>query len=134
MNKTAIALTKIWEDPMALELKLDVHSATFSASIDFYTSYEDLQELADNLSDFLAKGKSYSWIQGEDVAYVKLRFFKYDNLGHIGIEFLLDNRLDIPEKMTANFFILAEIGQLDFFVAKIAGLAKGKESGIECAF
>lgn len=92
--------------------------------------------MKDNLSLFSnLKRKEYQWIQGEDnesaTQYVQVRFFHFNNQGHIGVEFVLDNKLDIPDKTRVNFYLITELNQIDDFVYKLEGLIKGITDNLE---
>ena len=136
MSEYRVKLKKVWEDETLLELNMVVTSPHCKVNIHFYTTIEDLKELKDNLTLFSnLKRKEYQWIQGEDnesaAQYVQVRFFHFNNQGHIGVEFVLDNKLDIPDKTRVNFYLITELNQIDDFVYKLEGLIKGITDNLE---
>jgi len=136
MSDYRVKLKKIWEDETLLELNMIVTSPHCKVNIHFHTTIEDLKELKDNLILFSnLKRKEYQWIQGEDnesaAQYVQVRFFHFNNQGHIGVEFVLDNKLDIPDKTRVNFYLITELNQIDDFVYKLEGLIKGITDNLE---
>jgi len=136
MSDYRVKLKKIWEDETLLELNMIVTSPHCKVNIHFHTTIEDLKELKDNLILFSnLKRKEYQWIQGEDneraAHYVQVRFFHFNNHGHIGVEFVLDNKLDIPDKTRVNFYLITELNQIDDFVYKLEGLIKGITDNLE---
>ncbi|GAB1792560.1 hypothetical protein [Priestia megaterium] len=136
MSDYRVKLKKIWEDETLLELNMIVTSPHCKVNIHFHTTIEDLKELKDNLILFSnLKRKEYQWIQGEDneraAHYVQVRFFHFNNQGHIGVEFVLDNKLDIPDKTRVNFYLITELNQIDDFVYKLEGLIKGITDNLE---
>jgi len=136
MSEHRVKLKKVWEDESLLELNMIVTSPYYKVNIHFYTTTEDLKELKDNLTLFSnLKRKEYQWIQGEDnesaAHYVRVRFFHFNNQGHIGVEFVLDNKLDIPDKTRVNFYLITELNQIDDFVYKLEGLIKGITDNLE---
>ena len=135
-SRTSLRLRKVWEDETLLELNMIVTSPHCKVNIHFYTTIEDLKDLKDNLTLFSnLKRKEYHWIQGEDnesaAQYVQVRFFHFNNQGHIGVEFVLDNKLDIPDKTRVNFYLITELNQIDDFVYKLEGLIKGITDSLE---
>lgn len=136
MSEYGVKLKKVWEDENFLELNMVVTSPYCKVNTHFYTTIEDLKELKDNLILFSnLKRKEYQWIQGEDnesaAQYVQVRFFHFNNQGHIGVEFVLDNKLDIPDKTRVNFYLVTELNQIDDFVYKLEGLIKGITDSLE---
>ena len=136
MSEYRVKLKKVWEDENLLELNMVVTSPYCKVNTHFYTTIEDLKELKDNLILFSnLKRKEYQWIQGEDnesaAQYVQVRFFHFNNQGHIGVEFALDNKLDIPDKTRVNFYLITELNQIDDFVYKLEGLIKGITDSLE---
>ncbi|QDZ88064.1 hypothetical protein [Priestia megaterium] len=136
MSEHRVKLKKVWEDESLLELNMIVTSHYCKVNIHFYTTIEDLKELKDNLTLFSnLKRKEYQWIQGEDnesaAQYVQVRFFHFNNQGHIGVEFVLDNKLDIPDKIRVNFYLITELNQIDDFVYKLEELIKGITDNLE---
>ncbi|MBU8688604.1 hypothetical protein KM918_14855 [Priestia megaterium] len=136
MSGYRIKLRKVWEDETLLELNMIVTSHHCKVNIHFYTTIEDLKELKDNLTLFSnLKQKEYQWIQGEDTDnaahYVQVRFFHFNNQGHIGVEFVLDNKLDIPDRTRMNFYLVTELNQIDDFIYKLEGLIKGITDNLE---
>lgn len=136
MSQNRVKLKKIWEDETLLELNMSITSPYCCTTIDFYTTIQDLKEFKDNLCLFSGlKQKSYRWVQGEDTEkaaqYVELNFFHFNNQGHIGIEFLCDNKLEMPYKARLNFYIITELNQIDDFIYKLEGLIKGTTDNIE---
>jgi len=136
MSEHRVKLKKVWEDESLLELNMIVTSPYCKVNIHFYTTIEDLKELKDNLTLFSnLKRKEYQWIHGEDnesaAQYVQVRFFHFNNQGHIGVEFVLDNKLDIPDKIRVNFYLITELNQIDDFVYKLEELIKGITDNLE---
>ncbi|MED3855525.1 hypothetical protein P4607_29890 [Priestia megaterium] len=136
MSQNRIKLKKIWEDETLLELNMVVTSPHCYSNINFYTTIQDLVELKDNLILFSnLKLEDYQWIQGEDTnnaaQYVQIRFFRFNNQGHIGVEFLLDNKLEIPDRMRLNFYLITELNQIDDFIYKLERLIKGTTDNLE---
>ncbi|KML31409.1 hypothetical protein [Priestia aryabhattai] len=136
MSEYRVKLKKVWEDKTLLELNMVVTSPHCKVNIYFYTTIEDLKELKDNLTLFSnLKRKEYQWIQGEDnesaAQYVQVRFFHFNNQGHIGVEFVLDNKLDIPDRTRVNFYLITELNQIDDFVYKLEELIKGITDNLE---
>ncbi|AWD68619.1 MULTISPECIES: hypothetical protein [Priestia] len=136
MSEYKVKLKKTWEDETLLELNMIVTSPHCKANIYFHTTIEDLKQLKDNLILFSnLKRKEYQWIQGEDkesaAHYVQVRFFHFNNQGHIGVEFVLDNKLDIPDRTRVNFYLVTELNQIDDFIYKLEGLIKGITDSLE---
>ena len=136
MSEYRVKLKKVWEDETLLELNMIVTSPHCKVNIHFHTTIEDLKELKDNLILFSnLKRKEYQWIQGEDneraAHYVQVRFFHFNNQGHIGVEFVLDNKLDIPDRTRMNFYLVTELNQIDDFIYKLEGLIKGITDNLE---
>ncbi|MFP7732268.1 hypothetical protein ACLHDF_02380 [Priestia aryabhattai] len=136
MSEYRVKLRKVWEDETLLELNMVVTSPHCKVNIHFYTTIEDCKELKDNLTLFLnLKRKEYQWIQGEDnesaAHYVQVRSFHFNNQGHIGVEFVLDNKLDIPDRTRMNFYLITELSQIDDFVYKLEGLIEGITNNLE---
>jgi len=136
MSQNRIKLKKIWEDETLLELNMVVTSLHCYSNINFYTTIQDLVELKDNLILFSnLKLEDYQWIQGEDTnnaaQYVQIRFFRFNNQGHIGVGFLLDNKLEIPDRMRLNFYLITELNQIDDFIYKLERLIKGTTDNLE---
>ncbi|MGG0482385.1 hypothetical protein MT476_17370 [Bacillus sp. H8-1] len=136
MSEYKVKLKKTWEDENLLELNMVVTSAYCKVNTHFYTTIEDLKELKYNLILFSnLKRKKYQWIQGEDnesaAHYVQVRFFHFNNQGHIGVEFVLDNKLDIPDRTRVNFYLVTELNQIDDFIYKLEGFIKGITDSLE---
>ncbi|QSX18453.1 hypothetical protein [Priestia megaterium] len=136
MPEPKVKFKKIWEDEDLIELNMAVDSPYCYANINFYTTNEELEELRGDLISFSNfKYKECEWVKGEDtenaVCYIRLRFFHFDNQGHVGIEFLLDNKLEIPDMMRLNFHLMTELNQIDDFIYKLHDLIKMKTNQIE---
>jgi len=136
MSEYRVKLRKVWEDETLLELNMVVTSPHCKVNTHFHTTIEDLKELKDKLTLFSnLKRKEYRWIQGEDnesaAHYVQVRFFHFNNQGHIGVEFVLDNKLDIPDRTRVNFYLVTELNQIDDFIYKLEGFIKGITDSLE---
>ncbi|WP_026584991.1 hypothetical protein [Bacillus sp. J33] len=127
MPEPSIRFKKTWEDVDFYELQMEFKCANCKAHIDIYTSNEELEELRKGINYFCNLSiNEFTWKSGNETEnvthFISIRFFKHNNRGHIGLELTVDNKLEVPEKMNANFFIITEINQLDDFVKKLERL------------
>ncbi|WP_391557053.1 hypothetical protein [Robertmurraya sp.] len=136
MSTPCLRLEKIWEDEFCFELNLSVKSSYCHSNLNFYTTYEQIDEFKQGLLKISTfEQKEYVWISGEDVDnvthYVYIRVFLYNKKGHVGIEILLDNKLTIPDKMRSLSFLLTEMNQIDDFIYQLTGLIKEERILVE---
>lgn len=127
MPEPSIRFKKTWEDVDFYELQMEFKGANCKADIDIYTSNEELEELRKGINYFCNLSiNEFTWKPGNETEnithFISIRFFKHNNRGHIGLELTVDNKLEVPEKMNANFFIITEINQLDDFLKKLERL------------
>ncbi|MBM7702888.1 hypothetical protein [Metabacillus iocasae] len=136
MADSRMSIEKRWKDRDFFEVHLRVRSDSCQACIDFYTTNEELEKLRNGMQDVAnVKRQEFVWISGEDreqvTHYLKLRLFMYDRRGIIGIEVVMDNKLESPFGMRAAFGLQAEIGQIDDFTQKLAYFIQEKVDVIE---
>ncbi|EFV74829.1 hypothetical protein HMPREF1013_04855 [Bacillus sp. 2_A_57_CT2] len=127
MPEPSIRFKKIWEDVDFYELQMEFKGAYCNANIDIYTSNAELEELRIGIINFSNLSMDeFKWTSGNDTEnvthFISIRFFKHNNRGHIGLELTVDNKLEVPEYMHANFFLITEINQLDDFARKLERL------------
>ncbi|WP_227936426.1 hypothetical protein [Alkalihalobacillus deserti] len=138
MTEPSIILRKIWadEDDDFFEINMTVKSPYCSAEINFYLDNEELKELEKGLIAFSHfKQKEFTWITGSEVRnvthFINVRFFFHLNRGHVGIEFILDNKLDIPEHIRSQFYVTTELASLDDFIKQLQKLIKKETDMVE---
>jgi hypothetical protein len=123
-----IELTKIWEDVDFFEINMQTRSPSCDTVINFYTTNEELEELRKGITT-LKSDSDFVWTSGEDTGnvthYVFLRFFFCSKRGHVAIEVIIDNKLDSPYRLRANFYIITELGSLDEFANQLNKFIKG---------
>lgn len=129
-----IELKKIWEDVDFFEINMLTRSPSCDTNINFYTTNEELEELRKGITE-LKSDSDFVWTSGEDTGnvthYVYLRFFYCSNRGHVAIEILIDNKMDSPYHVRANFFIITELGSLDDFANQLDKLIKGTTNSVQ---
>lgn len=91
MRRFKMELEKLWEGEMFFQRCWQLANEVCSFTVDVYTDYEDLEELRDGVSEFEKfKWNEFEMLFGADTKtsldYLRLRFFKLDRLGHIGVE------------------------------------------------
>ena len=127
MPEPSIRIKKIWEDVDFFELNLEFKGISCTATIDIYTSNDDLADLRQGLKSFVnLQQNEFTWTSGIDngntTHFLSLRFFLLNKTGTVGIEIIADNKAEKPYWMRSNFFILTELGQIDDFEQKIEQL------------
>ncbi|WP_426448317.1 hypothetical protein ACP26L_27840 [Paenibacillus sp. S-38] len=133
---TGVTLIKVWEDEHFFEVSLEVRSIYCVSEIRFYTDNIELDELRRGLSLISSLSENeYVWSSGEDkentTHYVHTRWYVQDKRGHIGIEFILDNKDSPPDKMRSHSCVVTELNQLDDFINQLQQFIKGKNSVVK---
>ncbi|MDU0205984.1 MULTISPECIES: hypothetical protein [Paenibacillus] len=136
MSNTGVTLIKIWEDENFFEISLEVRSIFCISEIKFYTDNSELDELRQGLLLISSlSDNEYIWTSGEDkentTHYVQTRWYVQDKRGHIGVEFILDNKDSAPDKMRSHSFVVTELNQLDDFINQLQQFIKGKSNVIK---
>ncbi|MEN0644321.1 hypothetical protein MKY91_14310 [Alkalicoccobacillus gibsonii] len=108
MISPSIRIKKIWEDETLLECCLEFLTTSSKVTLDIYTTKSDLQELRQGIIHFspdIANG--FRWTSGantdDSTHYLSVRFFNHTNRGHVGLEIIVDNKLEIPETLRSHF-------------------------------
>lgn len=127
MPEPSIRLKKIWEDVDFFEVHFEFKGISCTATLDIYTSNDDLVDLRQGLKRFVnLQQNEFTWTSGIDngntTHFLLLRFFLHNKTGTVGIEVIADNKAEKPYLMRSNFFILTELGQIDDFENKIKQL------------
>ncbi|MCM3729986.1 hypothetical protein M3226_31215 [Neobacillus cucumis] len=127
MPEPSLRLTKIWDDVDFYELHMEIKGNNCNVFIDIYTRNEELEELRQGIMDFSHFNiHEFKWTSGNDIEnvthFLSFRFFKHSKMGHIGLEIIADNKMEKPDYMRSNFFIITELNQLDDFVKKLERL------------
>jgi hypothetical protein len=127
MPEPSIRIKKIWEDIDFFEVSLEFKGISCTATLNIYTSNDDLNDLRKGLKRVLnLQQTEFTWTSGIDngntTHFLSLRFFLHNKAGTVGIEVIADNKAEKPYWMRSNFFILTELGQIDDFENKIKQL------------
>ncbi|TVY08025.1 hypothetical protein [Paenibacillus cremeus] len=136
MPNTGVTIIKIWEDEHFFEINLEVRSCFCVSDIKFYTDNTELDELRRGLLLISSLSENeYVWRSGKDkknsTHYVHTRWYLYDKQGHVGIEFILDNKDSPPDKMRSHSCVITELNQLDDFINQLQQFIKGKSSVVK---
>ncbi|KYG29535.1 hypothetical protein [Alkalihalobacillus trypoxylicola] len=127
--ESLFALKKTWEDERFFEANFNIVGQNSSIIMDSYLDESEISKLIDGVKDFIESfGKEeFIWRLEftEDTPLLSLRFFLQNKVGVIGIEVSADNKLEVPEKLQANFYLTTEFDRLDVFVSKLASFQKG---------
>ncbi|GAF63446.1 hypothetical protein BTS2_0337 [Bacillus sp. TS-2] len=127
--ESLFALKKTWEDERFFEANFNIVGQNSSIIMDSYLDESEISKLIDGVKDFIESfGKEeFIWTLEftEDTPLLSLRFFLQNKVGVIGIEVRADNKLEVPEKLQANFYLTTEFNRLDVFVSKLASFQKG---------
>lgn len=112
---------------------MTIHSKVI---LDIYTTKSDLQELRQGIIHFSPDiANEFRWTSGADTDdsthYLSVRFFNHTNRGHVGLEIIVDNKLEVPEALRSHFYILTELNQLDDFARKLKQLINEEASEIQ---
>lgn len=136
MSDPSIRIKKIWEDIHLLECRLEFMTLHSKVTLNIYTTNADLEELRQGIIHFSpVSANEFRWTSGantdDSTHYLSVRFFNHTNRGHVGLEIIVDNKLEIPETLRSHFFILTELNQLDDFARKLKILINEEVSEIE---
>lgn len=137
MPEPRFKMKKIWTDVDFFEVNLKLCGNDCNINIDIYIDNGHLEKLKNGIENFTVQlGKNeFSWKTGHETEntshFLSMRFFLYDIRGIVGIEFKVDNKLAPPYTMRSNFYILAEISQVDDLSSKIGKFIKGETVEIE---
>ncbi len=127
MPGPSIRVKKIWEDVDFFEINLEFNGLSCIATIDIYTSNDELEDLRQGMKSFSNfQQDEFTWISGMDnentTHFLSIRFFAHNKTGIVGIEVVADNKEEKPYWMRSNFFILTELNQIDDFERKLENL------------
>ena len=136
MPEPSIRIKKIWEDVGFFEVRLEFKGISCTATLDIYTSNDDLTDLRKGLKRVLnLQQTEFIWTSGIDngntTHFLSLRFFLHNKTGTVGIEIIADNKAEKPYWMRSNFFILTELGQIADFEKKIEQLIQDEIAEFE---
>lgn len=137
MTHPKLIMKKVWCDVDFFEVNLKLISESCTIILDFYSDNSALNELREGLVLFgnqLGR-RDFTWISGDKIEntthFLSLRFFLQEKRGVVAIEVNVDNRLEPPESMIANFYLLTEINQLDDLVIQLECFIKEEIEKIE---
>ncbi|WP_413382052.1 hypothetical protein [Alkalihalobacillus sp. 1P02AB] len=123
MNDYAFHMKKVWKDIDFFQVRLLLKNSDIQLNLKLYTDNEELYELQRGIKLFIEKlGKNdYYWSAGslEATHYLSLRFYLKDVLGRIAIEVNVNNTLEIPEQIKAQFYLTTEFNQLDNMILEL---------------
>ncbi|RSD28749.1 hypothetical protein [Mesobacillus subterraneus] len=113
-----LQMNKFWTDADFFEVNLELTGNDCRIRLDSYMDNRQLEELRRGLERFPTNmGKSaFTWKIGSDsetAPFLSMKFFLHNKRGIVGIEIQVDNRMELPERMIAHFYILTEMAQLD---------------------
>ncbi|WP_404447931.1 hypothetical protein LG307_02995 [Sutcliffiella horikoshii] len=125
MPEPRFRMKKIWTDTDFFEVKLSLTGTNCTVDMDFYLDNAQLEELQNGVyifADQLGKNE-FTWVTGDKsdktMPFLSMRFFLHDRRGMVGIEFNVDNRLEVPDAMRSTFYVLTEINQVDDFIRQL---------------
>lgn len=130
-------MKKIWTDTDFFEVTLSLFGNNCTVELDLYLDNAQLEELQNGVYIFANQlGKNeFTWVTGDEsdktMPFLSMRFFLHDRRGVVGIEFDVDNRLEVPDAMQSTFFILTEMNQVDDFIRQLDKFVKEEISVLE---
>ncbi|MDL4839486.1 hypothetical protein [Aquibacillus rhizosphaerae] len=123
-------MKKIWTDVDFFEVNLCLYGSGCNVDLDIYLDNGYLEDLENGLKNFTNQlGKNeFTWVSGHEYEntthFLSMRFFLHEQRGIVGIEFIIDNKLEPPYSMHSNFYILTEINQVDDLARKLGKFIK----------
>ncbi|MED1563976.1 hypothetical protein AJ85_17250 [Alkalihalobacillus alcalophilus ATCC 27647 = CGMCC 1.3604] len=131
MNDYKMSMKKVWKDIDFFQVKLLLKNSDIQLNLKLYTDNEELYELQRGIKIFIEKlGKDdYYWCTGslEATHFLSLRFYLIDVLGRIAIEVNVNNNLEIPEQIKAQFYLTTEFNQLDYMILELERFIKEEQ-------
>lgn len=130
-------MKKIWSDNDLFEVAMRFFSKNCHVKLELYLDNAQLEELKNGIRIFANKlgNNTFTWITGEEhgntTHFLSMRYFLYDRRGIVGIEIQMDNKLEPPHKINANFYILTEVHQIDILINKLDLFIKGEINKFE---
>jgi hypothetical protein len=120
-----LRMKKIWTDVDFFEVNLCIYGNDCNVNIDIYLDNGQLEELKKGIENFANQfgKKDFTWSTGYETEkashFLSMRFFLQEKRGIVGVEFKVDNKLNPPQYMRSNFYILTEINQIDDLTRKL---------------
>lgn len=130
MHEPRFRMKKIWTDVDFFEVNLCLYGNDCNVKIDFYLDNRQLEELKNGIENFANQRwkKEFTWTKGNETGnslpFLSMRFFLHDLRGVVGIEFKVDNKLEPPESMRSNFYILTHVNEVDDLTRKLGKFIK----------
>ena len=134
LEQPHLRLEVVWADVHMVEIVARASNGRFCGALEIYTTGETLKELADGLVGFPSTpAQTVEYEEGErgSYAFLSLKFYCADNLGHLGLLVQMEEagRADHPDERTETQFVLScEAAAVDRFRQQLARMA-ASESG-----
>lgn len=135
LEQPHLRLEVVWADEHMVKVAARASNGRFCGTLGIYTTGETLKELADGLVGFPSTtAQTVEYEEGErgGYAFLSLKFYCADNLGHLGLRVRMEEeagRAGQPgERTEAQFVLSCEAAAVDRFRQQLARMA-ASESG-----
>lgn len=131
--KSFLELEIVWKDDDMFELKVTASNGRYFGITEVYDTRESLLSFAQTLINFPKKNKMTLHEAGrkDGYAYFSMRFYCIDNIGHIGLEVNLEDKVATEfrkEKNKLKLEIIVEPSAIDNFQNALKNLV-AKQKG-----
>lgn len=135
-NIDALEIERIWEDVDFYEIAISVKGTDINVKMLAYIKNEMIMELSKAMNDVgCGKFEEYNWECGKDIEnvtyYAAMRVYRFNKVGKMAIDFILDNKLKKPFWMRTEFSIFTEANSLLDFSSKINSFVENNLKMIE---
>lgn len=120
----ALKIERIWEDVDFYEIAISVKGTDVNVKMTTYINDEMIMELSKAMNDIgCGNLEEYNWECGKDIenvsSYAAMRIYRFNKVGKMAIDFILDNKRKKPHWKRLQFSIFTEANSLIDFSKKI---------------
>lgn len=120
----ALIIERIWEDVDLYEISMSVKGTDINVKMPTYINDEIILELSKAMNDVgYGKIDEYLWECGKDIenvtSYAAMKIYRFNKVGKIAIDFILDNKSKKPYWKRTEFSIFTESNLLIDFSSSI---------------
>jgi len=122
-----IRFEQIYSDENLIEILVSISIRGLSLSASCYTQIEKIFELSEKCEKYVSSFSPFEWFVGSDeYAYINMYIHKFDNLGHVRIDFdVFSDKMPTDfGRMKCSFSAKTELGQLDILGKRIKSLSE----------